>query len=163
MVKRMNNLFKTNHAVTLTEVLVVAIILAILTIIGLPIYTGVIENIRDKEAIAALKELAVAENIYYSRFNIYFPDPGSGVAEPYDAYIDVINSALGTYIIYNGEWKYCIYSYTRGSSNKVYAGRVRGPKEGKYWQIFSRDGELPGEPESFPYGWPCSPLVQPQQ
>ena len=60
---------------TLIELVIVVVILGILTSIALPTYTGTREKALDKEAIASLKLLRVANLQYFSRSGFFYCVP----------------------------------------------------------------------------------------
>ena len=69
--------YKKDKGVTLTEILVVVIIIAILIILSMPRYTETRERGLAREAVATLKLISVAEKIYHMKLNTYWPASGS--------------------------------------------------------------------------------------
>ncbi|MCX5701417.1 MAG: prepilin-type N-terminal cleavage/methylation domain-containing protein [Candidatus Omnitrophica bacterium] len=65
--------YKRDGGVTLTEILVVIIIIAILAALALPQFTASRERALSREAKANLKLISVAEKIYRMREGFYFP------------------------------------------------------------------------------------------
>lgn len=65
--------YKKDRGVTLTEILVVIVIIAILAALALPQFTASRERALSREAKANLKLISVAEKIYRMREGFYFP------------------------------------------------------------------------------------------
>jgi prepilin-type N-terminal cleavage/methylation domain-containing protein len=69
--------YKRDGGVTLTEILVVIVIIAILAALALPQFTASRERALSREAKANLKLISVAEKIYRMKEGFYYPyDPG---------------------------------------------------------------------------------------
>lgn len=64
---------RTKCAFTLTELIIVVIIVGILTAIAVLNFITVTENTRAKEAISSLKQIKAAETIYRYGENTYWP------------------------------------------------------------------------------------------
>jgi type IV pilus assembly protein PilE len=62
------------NAFTLTELLVVLVIIGILVLLALPNYDGVLDDARSKEAELQLKHLYGLENQYFQLHGKYTPD-----------------------------------------------------------------------------------------
>lgn len=69
-------LHNSRKAVTLTELLAVIIIAAILAAVAMPHYRNFVEKAKDQEAIATLRTIAGAEFRYYSENNNFFDKNG---------------------------------------------------------------------------------------
>jgi len=85
--KKLKNL----SGLTLTELILVVIIVGILVSFGIPKYQKVIKQAKEKDAIVNLRMIKAAQNIYRVEVGWYFPKAG-GIDDPADA--DKINAGL---------------------------------------------------------------------
>lgn len=143
--------YRSKFAVTLTEILVTVVILAILASIAVPAYQASQKKIQDKEAIATLNLLATAENIYYSTHprNCYYPvvDIISLFEEDATKDLTLINKNLGTQIPVSTNWDYCVYSRIDNpvvlKTNIIFA---KSKSDGRVYRVLSGNGRFPDQP-----------------
>lgn len=90
-------LYKRNCAFTLTELLVVVIIIGLMAAFTVPNYTRSVERSHRKDAETQLKTIWSADQIYRAQNGTYWPSPASGSND-----IAAINNNLGLGIISNG-------------------------------------------------------------
>ncbi|MDP8266691.1 MAG: type II secretion system protein [Candidatus Aceula meridiana] len=83
--KKLKNL----SAVTLTELILVVIIVGILVGFGIPKYQKAIKQAKEKNAIVNLRLIKTAQNIYRAEVKNYYPHPAGGLADA-----DMINTNL---------------------------------------------------------------------
>lgn len=93
---------KMKSGFTLTEVLIVVIIIGILASLGLPQFYKTIGKALTKEAIANLKLIAAAEKVYRMEIGGYYPQ------NPPEGDIADINSYLRLYFTNETNWDYTI-------------------------------------------------------
>ena len=98
--------YKRDHAFTLTELLVVVIIIGVMAAFTVPNYTKSVERSHQKDAETQLKTIWSADQIYRAQNGAYWPP----VSESND--IAAINSNLGLGIIPNGMTYNCASSAT---------------------------------------------------
>ncbi|GAG47841.1 unnamed protein product, partial [marine sediment metagenome] len=67
----------TKNGFTLTELIVVVVILGILATLAIPNFFKVMENTKAKEAVASLHQIRAGEHIYRYEENAYWPS-GAG-------------------------------------------------------------------------------------
>ena len=91
MRKKLVGWLKGKRSVTLTEVLVVIMIIAILAALTIPMYTKTVEKARDSEAITILKLIRTGEEIYKLENHYYYPHSSHG---GYETDISAINYYL---------------------------------------------------------------------
>lgn len=121
----------TKKGYTLTEVLIVLIIIAILAALGLVNYQSAKEKAIDREAIANLKLIQAAEKIYRIEIGSYYPGSGS------TSTIGDINQYLKLYLptAASPNWTYAVYSTgcscaTRNATSaRYYTYAVSNPDE----------------------------------
>lgn len=65
-------MMRTMRGFTLIELLVVVALVGILAAIGIPMYSGYVQNSRDKAAQIAIKSMAVGEESYKLQTGSYF-------------------------------------------------------------------------------------------
>jgi len=114
-------------AMTLYELMITLIIVGILVAVGTPSYLKMQEHSYDQEAIANLRRLQEAENIYYVELKSYYPD----LASSPDSNIDRINTNLKVRLPYDPnpgytpKWNYAVYSNgcARAARNVAVGGR----------------------------------------
>ena len=82
---------KNHSAITLTELVLVVIIVGILVSFGIPKYQKVIKQAKEKDAILNLRLIKAAQNVYRAEMGIFYPD-STGPDDPADA--DKINANL---------------------------------------------------------------------
>lgn len=93
---------KYRHGVTLIELVVVLITLAILASIGFVTYDKVRENALNKEAVTTLKLIQAAEKIYYNENNFYYPNSGTAATTEINANLGLsapLDSPIWTYTV----------------------------------------------------------------
>ena len=61
------------RALTLTEVLVVVVIVGVLAGLAMPIYRKAFEAARAREAVAALRQARTAQRLFHTRKGYYYP------------------------------------------------------------------------------------------
>ncbi|MDD5669144.1 MAG: prepilin-type N-terminal cleavage/methylation domain-containing protein [Candidatus Omnitrophica bacterium] len=95
---------------SLTEVIVVVVIVTIIAMLGLVKYSGIKEQSLDKEAKANLKLIQAAQKIYHMEFNpLYYPSTGNS------SDITEINSNLKLSLpAASMKWNYTVDSTGRG-------------------------------------------------
>lgn len=98
-----------DHAFTLTEILVVVIIIGVMASFTIPNYTKSIERSHRRDAETQLKTIWSANQIYRAQNGAYWPPDDNGGAG-YD--ITAINSTLGLGIIPNGMDYICTSALT---------------------------------------------------
>ena len=108
-------------AFTLTELLIVVIVIGIIVSLSVPSYINTREKALDKEAIMALKLIRGANKQYYVRGNVFYPIAGTVNSLP------TINSNLSTDIT-TTNWAISI----TGSGAAYSATAVRS---GRTWTI----------------------------
>lgn len=130
---------KMKNGFTLIEVLVVTIIIGILSTLSISYYTAAKENVADREAASALKNIQVAEKSYFLDTGTYYPPAGS------ENTIGTINAnlklALPTAATRN--WDYAAWSTGCARATRVGGGRS--------WFLTITDGSAggtDGEPDS---------------
>lgn len=104
----MRFLNKMNKAVTLTEVLTVVIISAILAAVAFTSYRYFVEKAKDQEAIAVLKTIAAAEIVYLNENRVFFASDPPKVDEQH------MQETLRIKFPYT-DWQYCLKLETIGS------------------------------------------------
>lgn len=105
-------------AVTLTELAITVVIVAVIASLAVPLYNKAMEKQRKKEAFAVLELMAAAENRYYSRNNIYYPTSG------FENNLRIINAVFGLRIPDLGNWGYRLDSQEGGQGVRVRALRT---------------------------------------
>lgn len=85
-------------AFTLTEILVVVIIIAVITGFGIPNYYKSQERTLAKSAASQLRILHRAQELYFTKYDFYYPADGDGN----EGDLNVINDVLNIHIIANG-------------------------------------------------------------
>lgn len=139
--------FRKNNAVTLTEITTAIIILSILAVTGIGVYSKATSNVRRKEAQAVLREIAVAQRIYYNQHNDYWPEVTSGVSQ-FSSDIGQINQALHLQIPDSSEWTFCV------EHRRMLMGRnqmhiyAQHPVESSVEYIWTQAGSLPSKETS---------------
>ncbi|MFH1678311.1 MAG: prepilin-type N-terminal cleavage/methylation domain-containing protein [Candidatus Omnitrophota bacterium] len=121
-----------SKAVTLLEILVVVVIVAILAALGLPRFSTMKERALDKEAGANLKLIQAAEKIYRMENSIYYP---SGVGADTTAINTVLRLSLPS-----ANWSYTIPDTGGGGNFDGRATRDSPPAGwGRNWRIDFND------------------------
>ena len=108
---------KKGQGVTLTEVLVVMLIIAILAALALPQFAATRERALSKEAKANLKLIDAAEKIYRMENAIYYPYAAGQVDDP-----ATINDKLKLSIS-ETNWNYSLVGDGSGGTYSAYANR----------------------------------------
>ena len=118
-------------SVTLTELMIVIIIIGILATLSIVNYTRIRENALDREANANLRVIQAAEKSYKMDTGNYYPATGS------QSDIATINQNLKLSILSgsNRSWNYTVYS-----SGCSQATRNGGDGRGWYFKV-DDDGE----------------------
>src|SRR3989338_8723727 len=98
---------KRDHGFTLTELLVVVIIIGVMAAFTVPNYTKSVERSHRKDAETQLKTIWSADQIYRAQNGAYWPPVLSGSND-----IASINSNLGLGIIPNGMTYNCASAAT---------------------------------------------------
>ncbi len=116
-------LYKKDKGFTLTELLIVIIIIGILAALALPQFSKTKEHALRKEAQANLKLIAAAEKIYRMEAGAYYPVP----AGPQSS-ITNINDYLKLSIPSGGarNWDYAVDSSTNVSTATRFSGTYLG-------------------------------------
>ena len=132
-------LYKTlmvQDAFTLSELMVVVIIVGILASLAIPLFSRAIENTKAKEAIAALEQIRSAQRIYRVEENTYWgPEPDD----------QTINATLSLDLDISDDrnWDYSIDS-AGPDSFETSALRLEGAhKDEKI--VINQDGLVPGQ------------------
>ena len=157
---------KAKNAFTLVELIIVIIIIGILATFAVTHYGSVKQKVHDKEAIANLKMLLLAQKYYYEDNSAYYGG-GLGITD-----IAQINHNLGVSLTGNTYWNYEVYgigffySCTHGcveawnvdstaclfdpfglEIKKAYAQHPPATKSGRGWYLTINDTD--GEPNPF--------------
>jgi len=115
-------LYKKDKGFTLTELLIVIIIIGILAALALPQLNKSKEYAIGKEAVANLKLIAAAEKIYRMEANAYFPIPaGSRDITDINSYLR-LSIPSGT----SKNWDYSVNSITNVSTATRFSGSSSG-------------------------------------
>ncbi len=112
---------------TLTELMVVVVIVGILAALVLPNYTATREKALDKEAIAGLKLIRTAERQYFGRQELFYPN-AVNVSD-----ITLINANLSTDLA-EDHWDYSVV----GGATTL---RARAVRAGRTWTITNAAGD----------------------
>ncbi len=117
------------HGFTLTELMVVVIIVGVMAAFALPDYALSREKALDKEVIANLRAIRTANKHVYMQMEIYWPPQGGGWVTNMAA----INGNLTTDIPANN-WVYQIHTTGNGQRFDCWAQRT-GPTGTRTWKI----------------------------
>ena len=118
----------TEKAISLTELIVVVLIVSILAVLAVPRHFRAREQVMDKEPQHVLQLIRAAERTYWMEAGHFWPPPGSPVATN----IDHINSNLSLDIDHSGEWVYAISDVDGFTAS---ASRSRGGMGLRSWRI----------------------------
>lgn len=122
---------------TLLELVVVIVVIGILATIAIPNYNKAKERALSKEAIASLKFIAGAEEMYEGeKDNYYFPVPSSNTAD--------INRNLKLQLN-TANWDYAI---TNADTFTITADRVSGPYSACVYTITKAGADAGNEPSA---------------
>jgi prepilin-type N-terminal cleavage/methylation domain-containing protein len=113
----MRGYLKPERGFTLTEIIVVLIIVGILVTLAISQFGPSRERALGKEAIANLKLIAAAEKIYRIENSFYYPNSGSQTS------VSIINSNLNLFLS-EKNWDYRITDGTSGESFTADADRI---------------------------------------
>src|SRR3989338_2558675 len=122
---------KNNHAFTLTEILVVVVLLGVIAAFAIPNYAKSQRTAMEADAVRQLKIIYAANQIYFSKQNYYYS--GCDV----DTSIDDLNNGLGINLIEND----LVYTYCQTSST-VYVATAEKPGDGGFTVTLSGDSPL---------------------
>lgn len=114
---------------TLTELMVVVIVVGILAAVSLPNYLASREKALDKEAIAGLRLIRSAERQYFSMREHYYPGAVGGTVTA----IGTINTQLATDLNPNN-WSYAITGAAGGFS-------IAATRPGRTWTATQLAGD----------------------
>ena len=112
----------TKKSFTLTELLVVIVIIGILAALGMPTYSAIKEKTLDREAKASLALIQAAEKIYKMETTFYYPYSGS------ESNVDNINNNLKLSLPNPVSWSYTV----DGAAPNMTATRAVGDK---VWEL----------------------------
>lgn len=112
---------------TLIELLVVVLIIGILSAVALPQYNKVVEKVRAREAVDALRTLATAEEAYYLA-------TGEHTLVLNDLDISLPCKTRTDSTCSNDDWRISVYS-PYWSTKILGATRLKGPYTGVVWQL----------------------------
>jgi prepilin-type N-terminal cleavage/methylation domain-containing protein len=132
--------YKKNRGITLIEIIVVVLIIALLAALGSPQFSAIRERALGKEAKANLKLIDAAEKIYRMETGFYYPSSGTKTDK------DEINSNLKLSIT-ETNWDYAITGASGGASYSATADRVDtapSPYKNCIYSISSSTGEPSG-------------------
>jgi prepilin-type N-terminal cleavage/methylation domain-containing protein len=131
-------LTRNGQGFTLTELVIVIVIIGVIATLAIPYFTTSQERARGKEAIINLKLMAAAEKIYRMESGNYYPLPGQGE----QSVVGQINSDLKLSLT-EANWDYSI-----NNTNGFTARAKRLPGYGSYsnceYSLAANDAD--GEP-----------------
>ncbi|MFH1691691.1 MAG: type II secretion system protein [Candidatus Omnitrophota bacterium] len=112
------------NAFTLVELMIVVVIVGILTSLAIPNFTAAKEKTLDKEAIAAMHLIKVAERQYRLATNLYWPTTAVT-----NTNINQINGNLSL-LLSSSNWVYEVRGAAGGATFRARATRL-----GRNWTI----------------------------
>jgi len=119
-------IMKKNSGFTITELLIVLIVIGVLSTLGITQYGSFRERVLDKEAIATLRLLQQSQRIYRIENTAYFPRDSVAQTD-----IGQINSFLRLFLNEQA-WDYATYSGGAMGAGTSTATRVTG---GRTWTL----------------------------
>ncbi len=121
------------RGLTVTEVLIAVIIIAVLASLAIPSFLKAVEQSKDREAQTILRLIRTAERIYRLKYNSFYPNPATGVTSVTD--VATINQDLRLNIEPERSWDYSVGS-SDGTDFQAQADRLSPPPGyGRSWSV----------------------------
>ena len=105
------------------ELLIVVAIIGIISAIGIPVITGILENIKEKSAQTSLQAIHLAE-VEYKSINKQYYIPSGGCGDQ----TSIINTNLfdGNITLENNNYRFCISGSTSNYTASAYRKKTGG-------------------------------------